>query len=140
MMALQEEGEKYDIAFEEEKGVPPHWIHIRFPSLSVSFYIAEANWPQLIPTLSTVESPLSVHEFQDHKMNAIRYDVKRRLFRIEKAPLPQRAAKPSSAEVSGGIEVGEWMFVPHKGFFPKQIDPIFKQEEIPQEKIAFECD
>lgn len=136
MMAMQEEAEKYEIQFEEEEGKLPHWIHIHFPSLSVSCYIAEVNWSQLIPSLSFVDSPLPVHEFQDYKIKAIHYDVKNHLFLIEKTPLPQNTPKNHLAEEVQGIEVGQWMFVPKNGFFPKQIDPIFKQDQISQEKIG----
>ncbi len=136
MMAIQEDKEKYSIEFDEEKGALPHWIHIRFSSLSVSFYIAEANWSQLIPALSSVDSPLPVHEFQEHKIDAIRYDVEHRLFRIEKTFLPEKIARTPDAEFPEAIEVGEWMYVPKTGFFPQRIDPIFKQDEIPREKIG----
>ena len=136
MMGMQEEGEKYEIKFEGEEGILPHWVHIRFPSLSVSFYVSEVNWPQLIPALSGVDSPLPVHEFQEYKIKAIRYDVKNRLFLIEKTALSHNAPKPREGEELHGIEVGQWMFVPKKGFFPKQIDSIFKLDQIPEEKIA----
>ncbi|MBS0605076.1 MAG: DEAD/DEAH box helicase [Verrucomicrobia bacterium] len=135
MMAMQEDKEKYLIQFEEgEKGLP-HWIHVSFPSLSVSFYIAEVNWTQLIPALASVDSPLPVYEFQDYRIEAIRYDVKERALRIEKGPISSKTSARSE-EALQGIEVGEWLFVPKKGFFPQRIDPIFKQDEIPQEKIG----
>ncbi len=134
MMTLQEDEEKYTLEFEEAEKALPHWIHVRFPLLFASFYIAEVNWPQLIPALSTVDSPLPVYEFQEYRIKAIHYDVKQRLFRIEKTPID--ASRPTGFDESKGIEVGEWLYVPNKGFFPKRIDPIFKQEEIPTERIA----
>jgi SNF2 family DNA or RNA helicase len=136
MMAMQEDKEKYVIDFEGSKGLLPQWIHVHFPSLSVSFYIAEANWPQLIPALSTVDTPLPVHEFQDYKIDAIFYDVKQRLFRIKKTALQTNASQVLETEVSRGIEVGSWLFIPKKGFFAQRMDPIFKQEEIPHSHIG----
>lgn len=136
LMAMQEEGEKYEIAFGEAETLP-HWIHIRFPILEMSFYIAEANWQQLIPALATVESTLPVYEFQEYRIEAIHYDVKGRRFLIQKTRT-QSEKKPEGPE-SGppkGIEVGEWIFVPGKGFFPRKIDPILMLDEIPQEKIG----
>jgi SNF2 family DNA or RNA helicase len=136
MMSLQEEHQKYTIRFEEggEKSLP-QWIQIDFPSLSVGFYIAEVNWPNLIPTLSHVVSPLPVHEFQEYKIESIRYDAKKRELHIQRSLLPS-VKTSSSEEAINGIAVGEWLFVPHKGFFPQQIDPIFKQDVIPREKIG----
>jgi superfamily II DNA or RNA helicase len=134
MMSMQENDEKYLIEFKNGGKGLPHWIDIQFPSLSVSFYIAEVNWSLLIPALSTVKSPLPVYEFQEYKIQAIHYDVKRRLFQIEKRPLMSHET-PLAHEESSGMEVGEWLYVPKKGFFPRTIDPIFKQDEIPQEKV-----
>ena len=136
LMAMQGDEEKYTIAFEGESDKLPHWIHITFPSVAISFYIAEVNWQTLIPTLATVKSPLAVHEFQDYQIRAISYDVRQKLFKIDKAPLTQRPSKSSQEETQGGMEVGQWLFVPQKGFFPKTIDPIFNQDQIPQEKIG----
>lgn len=136
MMAMQEEEEKCAIRFDSQENALPQWIDIRFPSLSIRFYIAEANWPQLVPSLSSVESPLPVHEFQDYKIKAIRYDVEKRILQIEKTLLSKNSQESLHPEELQGIDVGQWMFVPERGFFPRRIDPIFKQDEIPQEKIG----
>jgi SNF2 family DNA or RNA helicase len=135
MMGMQEEGEKYKIAFEKEEGKLPHWIQIDFPSLSIHFYIAEANWSQLIPSMAQVDSPLPVHQFQDEGIREIRYDVKRRVFEIQRAE-KQVLSKGRATEELKGIEVGGWLFVPKKGFFPKKVDPIFQQDEIAEAKIS----
>lgn len=132
LMAMQEENEKYQITFEGEKDQLPSWIHIRFASLAISFYIAEANWPQLIPDLGTVNSPLSVFEFQDYRLLSIDYDAEKKQFRINKKSLLSKQQKPPTQ----GLQIGEWIFVPQVGFFPRQIDPIFEQEIIPKEKIS----
>lgn len=135
MMAMQEEGGKYSITFEGEEDALPQWVDIHFSMLSIRFYIAEANWPQLIPALNTVHSSLLVHEFQEYKIDAIRYDIKQRQLLIERSRLKE-APFTEMQETPQGIEVGEWFYVPKKGFFPKQIDPIFKQDVISKEKIA----
>ena len=135
MMSMQEEKENYSIEFEEDGKSLPQWIHIHFPTLSISFYIAEANWPQLIPSLGNVVSPLPVHEFQEYKIEAIHYDIKQRQFLIERTLLNQSSITEEE-ETSHGIEVGEWLFIPKKGFFPRRIDPIFKQDVISEERIA----
>jgi SNF2 family DNA or RNA helicase len=134
MMSMQEGKEKYAIQFEDIEKNLPHWIHIHFPSLTISFYIAEVNWSLLIPALSTVDSPLPVYEFQEYNIKAIRYDPQKKLFRIEKEPIHHPI--PLAPEESNAIEVGEWLYIPKKGFFPKRIDPIFKQDDIPQKQIG----
>ncbi len=133
MMAMQEDKEAYKIEF---KGAQlPNWIRIRFPAFTISFYIAEVNWPQLIPALGTVASPLAVHEFVESKIEKIRYDVEKRRFLIKKSRVKAEISAKEE-EAAGAIEVGEWLFIPKKGFFPKRMDPIFKQDEIPQDKIG----
>ncbi len=134
MMALQEDEEKYAITFEDGEKTLPAWIQVRFPSVLAGFFIAEVNWPQIIPALSSQNSPLRVYEFQEYQIKAIRYDAKERVFRIEKTPI--RHGVPLALEDGKGIEVGEWLYVFKKGFFPKRIDPIFKQNEIQAEKIG----
>ena len=136
MMSMQEEKENYSIEFEEDGKSLPQWVHIHFPALSVSFYIAEANWPQLIPSLANVVSPLPVHEFQEYKIEKIHYDIKQRQFLIERTLLKPSPVIEEKEETPNGIEVGEWLFVSKKGFFPRRIDPVFKQDAIPEEKIG----
>lgn len=134
MMSMQEEKEKYTIEFEEDGKSLPTWIHIHFPSLSISFYVAEVNWALLIPSLQNVDSPLPVHEFQDYRIETIHYDAKRQRLSIARSPLKKSAHVEQ--ETAGGIEVGEWLYLPKKGFFPQRIDPIFNLDVIPQEKIG----
>jgi len=133
MMGMQEAGEKYKIHFEGEKQLP-QWIYIAFPQVSFSFYIAEANWPQLVPALSTVDSPLPVHEFSGGKIKAIRYEEKRKELLIERSL--EDSSLEQIEEPAKGIAVGQWRFVPEQGFFPKDVDPIFKQDVIPEAQIG----
>jgi hypothetical protein len=115
----------------------PKWIHVSFSAVTFHYYIAEANWPHLIPSLATVESPLPVHELQEQKIEAIRYDVEKRVFHLDSTPLSQEVSGSFSELMGVKLkQIGDWLFVPGKGFFPARIDPIFKQREIPTEKIG----
>lgn len=132
LMAMQENKEKYTLEFEDGEGLP-HWIHVKFPSVTASFYIAEANWSLLIPTLSTVESPLTVYEFQEYKIKSIQYQ--NQTLWIEKERVGSQVKK-FDFEKEKGIEVGEWIYVPQTGFFPRRADPIFNADKIPREMIG----
>ncbi len=134
-MQLSEGMESYSIVFEGE-GLPK-WVEIRFASQVVRNYIAEANWPQLIESLNSVKSPLLVHEFRDERIEAIHYDKESRGFKIEFAPLgPGLQAQREKGVLEKGIEIGDWVLVPHVGFFPARVDPIFRESVIPMEKMA----
>ena len=135
MMAMQEEKEKYSIRFEENDNQLPYWIHITFPSLAISFYIAEVNWPQLIEAIGDIESSLVVHEFQDYKIEAIRYDAKQRQFFIERSTL-KSSLEIKEEDTQSGIEVGEWFFIPKKGFFPKKSIPFLSKTSFHKKKLG----
>jgi SNF2 family DNA or RNA helicase len=132
MMLLQEEGARYKIRFEGAEGKLPQWAHSAFPSFEVSFYIAEANWQRVIPSLPSVNTPFTVHEFQAYRLQALHYDIKRRCLFVEKTD----AASEPSEKSESGIAVGEWVFVPSQGFFPQRLDSAFDEEAISQHKIG----
>lgn len=132
-MQLQDEKEEYAICFSDD-GLPK-WIHTRFTQVSFSFYVAEANWPQIIPSLATVQSPLFVYELQHQKIESIRYDKVRHAFLIDVSPIDEEPAREVGS-VENEISLGEWIFVPKKGFFPSRFDPIFHQKEILSDQIA----
>lgn len=137
-MLLQEENEKYTIVFDEkEQDRLPHWIEIQFEPVSAHFYIAEVNWPQIIESLSMVHSSLPVFEFQQHKIEAIRYDPEKASFLIQSAPLDHQMDFHLSAKlIEEAIPIGDWIYLPKKGFFPSVIDPIFNQPEISRDKVG----
>lgn len=134
-MQLQDEGDAYAIRFEGE-GLPK-WIEVSFSQILMRNYIAEANWPQVVPSLATVDSLLPVHELQEQRIQAIRYDEEQKVFLLEVEPLTKQGGAPVVRGANGsGIEIGEWVFYPKEGFFPARIDPIFKERQIPADKIA----
>jgi superfamily II DNA or RNA helicase len=132
-MLLQEEKKGYQIRFSNAATERlPKWIHIQFTTVEVSFYIAEANWPELIASLSTVDSPLPIHEFPQQAIRKITYDQNQRKFLLDTIPLKQEEKKKEAH----AIEVGEWLYILSKGFYPKNIDPLLKEKEILEDKIA----
>lgn len=143
MMALQEEGEPYKVQFKTEemrkegdRPQLPSWAEITFSQLSICFYIAEANWPQLVGPLSTIQSPLPIHESQHYKIEKIAYDVDRKIFVIERKQMQGAPSKEPEVDLSHALDVGEWKYLPEKGFFPKKVDQLLKQDEIPSDRIA----
>jgi superfamily II DNA or RNA helicase len=124
LMHLCDEGEKYDISFEQEPHRVAHAIHIRFPDLAVRFYIADANWPWLIPSLSSVHSPLKVFDEVDRQKPEIFYDPDRRMLTVASTT---RISDETSLK---GIIIGDWVFVEGKGFYRKYTDPFMGKSEV----------
>ena len=137
-MILQENKESYEIDFEGENEGFPKWINVRFKDVAFAFYIAEANWPQLIPSLATVDSPLPVHEFHQKKIEKISYDPARKELLLDFSPISSAVPEiKEEVRVEKSYPAGEWFYVPKKGFFPARSDPIFLQNVIPASKIAY---
>ncbi len=121
MMQLAEE--EYSIAFGE--GEPPADVDVRMAGLKVWASIGVADWPSLIPSLDTVQSPLKVWNEGEGLVQSIAWtgDV----LRIQK-----RAGK----EAVEGAEVGEWRYLPGKGFARQMRDPLLEKEELRGGEIA----
>lgn len=131
LMFLEEDKQPYQIVFEGEKGHLPQNISLRFPNLGIWFYISEVNWPWIIPTLSTVKSPLHVFEQEDHGIERVEYDsVSKSLQIVHKGHLSE------TENDFRGISVGDWIFVEGSGFYRKRTSPLFQNRTIPAEKIG----
>lgn len=130
LMFLDEKKEPYEIRYD---GAPiPTEITLLFPSLGIWFYISEVNWPWIIPSLSTVSSPLKVFDQEDEEMiERIEYnESKRSLTIIHKGKVQGQESDFT------GYPLGEWLFVEGKGFYRKRYDPLFQKEKILEEEMA----
>lgn len=133
LMLLQEDKQPYTISFEEKEHALPVWLTIMFTGLlHIKCYLSKTDWPQLIFALKTVDSPLAVHGQPYSFIRAICYDEKDKKLLIEM----DQSQSQQKEEREKGIAVGDFVFVPKKGFFPAKIDPIFEQKEISAQKIG----
>lgn len=133
LMLLQENKNPYTISFEEKEHHLPTWATIQFDDLlKIKCYLSEIHWPQLIPVLKTVHSPLVVHGQPYSYIRAICYNEvdKKLLIELDQSQQQQKE------EQAKGILVGDFRFIPKKGFFPAKIDPIFEEKEISEQKIG----
>jgi superfamily II DNA or RNA helicase len=129
-MILQDAEKKYQVAFNYDKNPLPKEISVHFDEVEFTFYIAEANWSQIIPALATVESPLKTHEFSHEQIRRLFYDPLRKVFNLD-IVTPLAEEKPVET-----YPVGEWSFVPGKGFYPAKIDPLLKEKVIHSSQIG----
>lgn len=133
-MLLQEAKTSYNIAFVYKEDPLPKWIEVNFDEVQFGFYLAEVNWPHLIPSLATVNSPLIVEEFIYQKIEKITYDVSAKAFFLDFFAKKEQESPGISKQE--GIPIGEWVYLPKKGFYPGKIDPLLQEPQIPQEKIG----
>lgn len=134
-MLLQEEGEEPAIEFSASDGGLPKWITLRFEEVKAEFYVAEVNWRQVIPSLSTVASPLAVYDLARGKIESIHYDPQKKRLLIHSS---QQQGRPRELppDQGKGIPLGEWRYIPNLGFYPAELDPLLKEKEIPEKKIS----
>lgn len=115
MFLIQDRGEEYEISFRySSKGIP-NWIQITFPHFQIGFSLDEKGLIELIPTLSTVRSPLPVFGFREAAIQNI-------IFLPEKGELIIEASEKTDGikEKKQGIQIGQWLFVPDEGFYTLQ--------------------
>jgi superfamily II DNA or RNA helicase len=131
-MWLQEDGEKYEIEIEKSVDLPKE-ISIHFDDLEIWFYVSDAHWPLIIPALSTVKSPLPVHDLKMGAIEKIHYDEKERALKVVGKKGDET---PLLKEETEGIPVGDWLYVKATGFHRLSSDPLFQEGEIGENEIG----
>jgi superfamily II DNA or RNA helicase len=129
-MILQDAGKKYKVSFNYDKNPLPKEIIVHFEDVECGFYIAEANWPQIIPSLAHVTAPLKTYEFSNEQIRRIFYDPLRKVFNLD-IIASEKEEKPVKI-----YPVGEWSFVPEKGFYPSKLDPLLNEKVIHSSQIG----
>lgn len=115
-------GDRYSIHFEKEKD-RFNGLKVEFPDVEVSFYIAEPNWNQVIPSLGSVHSKYHYHKVANVELSSIFYDEKANAFRIH--TVDDRHTIEQAHE-----EYGKYVFVENDGFYPKQNDPLLEKKVV----------
>lgn len=138
LMALYEGKSECTITFKPSSGALPKEIEISFPEVSLWFYISEVNWEELIPSLSKMPIALPIYELRDLVIDHILYDKQKRTFTLTSHKLEEIGDKISSLENDEKrVVIGDWIFHPEIGFFPKEIDPILLQKEVKEEGVTY---
>lgn len=128
-MLLQDSGESYKINFIYDKDPLPKGIEVKFTDVQFFFYLAKANWPMIVPSLMTVNSPLKTHEWTSDHLQQIVYDSIGKIFQLK-----MKTKKPSE-QPRQSYSIGEWKFIPKEGFYPEHTDPLLMSSEISTNQI-----
>lgn len=127
---LQDKGKKYSLDFVAQPNKLPHQILFKIGGIEVSFMIDADGWIDIIPSLTNVLSPLKVFEYQGQIIEKINYDEEQICFRIEKHKDHDKKANGT------GIVIGQWGYVPEKGFYPLKPDPLLQSSVIESSQIS----
>ncbi len=128
-MMLAEGGAQYEILYAKQP--IPHEMTLRFGPLTVWFYIADVNWPWVIPSLNTVRSSLKVFDAEDESIQQIRYDETQHALLIQHRG---EVGHPTGAR--SGVVLGDWRYVEGEGFYRRRDDPFLAQERIDAKQIG----
>ncbi len=134
LMMLQEINQPYEIRFVEIEGSAPHELTVSFADAALWFYIANVNWPSIIPSLRSVHSPLQVFHTEDSGIKQVSYDEEKQCLIIERLSEDQ---KKEQGQVFAGYPVGQnWMYMPGRGFYQKKSSRLFDGGLISSDQIA----
>lgn len=108
LMILSDQ-EPYQVRFE---GHPlPHDLTVQWAEVDLFFYISEATFPDIIPSLKNINSNLSVFEPERDWIQSVQYREENRTLEISyETPL----SLPSQ-----GYPLGDWIYIEGKGFIRK---------------------
>lgn len=136
LMQLQENSTPYTIRFNSSQNKIPNVIYITFPEIEFSFDLPEESLPYIIPSLSTVNSPLTVHEASQEAIKAITYDNHTGTMHIESKEGDQLLSNHQIPENKNGIALDGWLYVPGEGFYAKGQHDLLMTPELSGDQIS----
>jgi hypothetical protein len=128
----QEKKEKYSVEFSEDETFPKT-VFIRFSDVELSVDIEEHKWPELIPKLASIDSPLRVFSSQYAPIEKASYDEQKKTlnFTFASTPLITKGNRKKAI-----LPIDNWLFVPDLGFFPAHRDPLLGEKSLEDGQIA----
>lgn len=115
--------------FEDEEGLPLT-IQTEFPAFHIIWKLGREDLETIIPTLKTIDSPLKPFSEPREKLAMISYDPKLKIFRIEHERQKIQESKTQFRQI------GEWFYVPKKGFLSRDGHSLLTRDHIPTEEVV----
>ncbi len=123
LFSMQEAKISYEISFKLAKNKVPNGLKVSFPDVIINWLLPENILIEIIQSLKTVKSPLSVHYILKSEIEHITYDEDLQTFCVV-------ATKDGSGSKHQGITLGEWTYIPDDGFYLKKQRFPSKLEEL----------
>ncbi|MCB1213379.1 MAG: hypothetical protein KDK40_03685, partial [Chlamydiia bacterium] len=141
MLMQQIREEPYTIQFNSpEEGIPNH-LHLKFPDISLSFYLSETNLVEIIPSLNDVNSPLKLLNVQDTQIDRISFDPQQCVLNIHhnRQSVSQSPCKMDHCIPlldPTGDNVPRWFYLPGKGFIHHAGEGLLDRHKLEPSEIA----
>lgn len=127
MMRIQDDEGDYKVLFTSKDQLPKK-MEIQFQDLTFTFALEIEDWIELIESLSTIESPLSVHNTQEE-------NIKKMVFNDQLCQMDVILDGKNTAQKLQGIDVGEWKFVPGKGFYARSGNKLLNKPYLDRDQL-----
>lgn len=126
-MELQEKGEVPKVTFSGKEGVLPDAMSVSFGSVQFSLALSENLWEAMIPALENIDSTLHLFSCRHLPLGEVSY-------KGQQLVITYRDRFFEEGETRG--KVGEWLYLPGKGFLTERYDFARKAEILSGEEVA----
>ena len=106
----------------------PTFLQIRSKDIDLKFFLSKVNWQEVIEPL---KGYVTVHDFSSFQLESIEYDPRKKIFKLFKLDNP---IFPKDRAI---CDLGAYVYVSEKGFYPKQDEEVFLSDEIATDEISF---
>lgn len=131
LMLEQELNRPFKVTFDyDEEGFPCR-INGFFVDVEGWIEVDKKWWPKLVPVLESVNAPLSVHS-AEKSIKEIKFDKEKMRFEIIADPLELGL---SEELISHGVPVGDWVYLPRVGFYPREKHPLLQRSYTVEEVL-----
>lgn len=135
LMILQDLRKPYNIVFSYSDTKIPTSIKISFPELEIFFHLRREDLIKIIPFLSSVNSPLSVHTTQREAIQKIVYDKHQAALIVELKENHSKSEEPVTIHDKEYI-FGGWIYIPGEGFYAIDQHHILAEPKIEGKRIS----
>lgn len=129
MMQQQEEGLPYTIQFREVPNQLPQGMTIQFQDVRIEMQLFSPQWPKLVRTLNTVDSPLKSFSMEEEQKIELIYNPPERSFTVVHG---DQTALPA---YEGLNLIPGWIYLPSIGFYSTAPKEFLSHEKIEQGEI-----
>lgn len=136
MLFQQEKKNKYEIVYNYSKQKIPNWLQVNFDEFEAGFFLPEQKIAQIIPSLATVKSPLSVRFANHQSIAAITYDREKGEMHIESEEIKPRKGQRKGIEAQG-VSLEGWTYIPDEGFYSEEPHILLQNPNLQGEELSY---
>lgn len=135
-MLMQDEEVEYSCSFAYSEENIPNFFTISFPSFVIGFEVEKKLLASLIPAIAKIETPLNVVGLHENAIECLEFHSKTGAMSIVWNKKVRRTIQLWCQDHEQPIELNKWMYVPFKGFFPRNLPLLSGKSELQAQDIT----